>query len=263
MAAWAKIKFFWDTMLGSRESSLSVTSTETVGDYSVDYIHNWLEVGSWKSANQTTPIYITYDSGVGNTKEADYLTILGHNLFTVGALVSLEYSSTGAWSGEEVAVVNSTTPLSNKVFHREFTSPGSFRYWRLKISGTLTDKPYMSICVWGSKTELDFVSSSFDPHRVNQMATVALSSSGFVTGVHERFVQRDIKLSFSGADSTLYGKIKTWHDSVGLRNFFMAWDSTNSSDDVFLVRTCKIFNNPFDETGVYRDVTIELKGRRE
>lgn len=263
MATWAKIKFFWDTMLISDEGELSATSTESTGDYSVDYIHNWLEVGKWKSANSVTPIYITYDAGVGNTEDADYITILGHNLSSIGASISLEYSTTGAWSGEEVEALSSTTPSTDKVLNREFTNPGSYRYWRVVITGSLTDVPSMAICVWGIKTELDYASSSFDPHSFNHKANVGLSSGGYITGVHEEYRERNIKLSFGSADLALYNKIKNWSDSVGLRNFFIAWDTTNSSDDIFLVRAGKSFNNPFDETGVYRDITIDLTGRHE
>lgn len=263
MATWAKIKFFWDSMLGSAESSVTATSTETGGDYSVDYLHNWLEVNSWKALNTTTPMYITYDAGVGNTMEGDYVTVLGHNLSTVGASISLECSSTGLWAGEEVEVLSATLPSSDNVFHKEFTNPGSFRYWRLVIAGTLSDAPYMTIGVWGLKTELDFVSTTFDPHKVNHKANISMSSGGYLTGVHEQYKERSISLAFSGADVSLYNKIKNWHDSVGIRNFFIAWDSENSSDDVFLVRSGEVFNNPFDETGVYRDISIELKGRVE
>ncbi|MBI5344760.1 MAG: hypothetical protein HZB83_05410, partial [Deltaproteobacteria bacterium] len=58
MSAWAKIKFFHDTMLGSAGSTLTATSTAS-GDYSAAYLYNMREVNSGKAANTTTPMYIT------------------------------------------------------------------------------------------------------------------------------------------------------------------------------------------------------------
>jgi len=263
MATWSKIKFYWDTMLGRANSTLTASSTDTTSDFDVDYLHNWLEVGRWKSGVTTTPIYITYDGGVGVSYKADYLTILGHNLFTSGASIGLEASSTGDFAGEEVTVLGTTAVTSDKVFHKEFTLTGLYRYWRLAITGTLTEAPYMTICVWGEKTELDYASSTFDPHGKTIKSSSSLSYAGVVTGVHEQYSERNIGLKFSSADSALYEKIKNWNDNVGLRNFFMSWDSANYPDEVFLVMSSENFSNPFNETGLYRDITINLKGRQE
>src|SRR3990172_13005583 len=92
MATWAKFKFFYDTMLGSTGSSLVATTTAT-GDYLAAYIYNMLETNMWKAANTTTPMYLTYDAGSGNTKTADYLAIIGHNLNTIGASTTHQYST--------------------------------------------------------------------------------------------------------------------------------------------------------------------------
>src|SRR3990170_1834781 len=80
---WAKPKIYYDTMLGSFGSTLTASSI-AAGDYSVNYLYNWIEVNSWKAANTTVPMYITYDAGAGNTKQADYLVLLVRPLSSGG-----------------------------------------------------------------------------------------------------------------------------------------------------------------------------------
>lgn len=65
MATWAKVKFFYKTMLGSTGSTLTATSTEADNDYDADYILNWLETNMWKAEDSgiADPQYITYDEG--------------------------------------------------------------------------------------------------------------------------------------------------------------------------------------------------------
>lgn len=260
MPTWAKIKFYYDTMLGSIGSTLVATSTAS-GDYAVAYIYNWLETNMWKAANTTTPMYLTYDAGAGNTKTADYLAILGHNLNTIGATITLQYS-TDNFAADVNDAFTGEAPTSDNVYLKEFTEPAAKRYWRLKITGTLSVAPYLTLCVWGSKTELDWATASFDPYEQEVKAVMGLSYGGYVTGIHTQYTERKLSLKFDDADSTLYNKVKTWWDTQGLKNFFVAWDRTNNPSDVYLMRAEEKFNNPFNATGLYRDISISLTGRK-
>jgi hypothetical protein len=421
MGIWAKIKFYYDTMLGGSGSTLTATSTESSGDYDADYLHNWLETNKWKAEDTglADPQYITYDAGSGNTASADYLAILGHNLSTAGATVILSNSddnfatdedvviamrpeadtvqheeacliangnfevwsngtntipdgwkkngvgssisrdavnfysglysasitrsgahvffrfsipgfayyqgkdiTAGAWVKASVATqvrvaIQDGTGGSAGSFHSgggdwEFltvtrtvngsatalqfdlqiiadgtinvdgavmvegtsvasTDPADYiqplsnakRYWRLKIAGHASTAPYMTIGVWGDKTELDYASSSYDPYEEEARANVNVSGGGYVTGVHTRYSERQLRLRFSNVDEALYAKVKSWHESHGLKNFFVAWEKTNNPSDIYLMRSGRHFKNPFNQTGFYRDVSIELRGRKE
>jgi hypothetical protein len=264
MAQWAKIKFFWDTMLGADGSALIATSTESAADYDVDYLYNMMEINLWKAEDTglADPQYITYDAGVGNSYDADYLAIIGHNLNTAGATVAIQYSATGAWAGEEVEVFSEAVS-ADTVYLKEFTAPGAKRYWRLKISGHGSAAPFMAICVWGEKTELDWASSSFDPYSQKVVAKSSLSYSGYLTGTHTRYIERSMSLRFADCDAALYDKVKNWWETHGTKNLFVAWDTTNSPEDVFLMRPSGRFSNPFNQTGLYRNISISLTGRRE
>jgi len=257
VASWAKIKFFWSTMLGSAGSTL--TATSTASGYDVANIYNMLETNMWKSASAADQA-VHYDAGAGNAFSADYLVILGHNLGTIGASVLLQASATGAFAGEQTDVVNEAI-TADTVYLREFTSPGALRYWRLSLIG-MSAAPYMTLCIWGDKTELDYASSSFDPNAEEVKAAVNLSQGGYVTGVHTRYTERSMRLRFNDADSTLYAKVKAWWDGSGLKNFFVAWENVNNQNDIFLMRPSATFNNPLVRGGAYRDITINLKGRK-
>jgi hypothetical protein len=259
MTTWAKIKFFWETMLGSEGSTLTASTTAT-GDYSAAYIFNMLETNMWKAANTTTPVYLTYDAGVGNTKSADYIAMAGHNLSSIGASVTLQHSpDNSAWTDAFTAF----QPATDRAFLKEFTSPGAKRYWRLKLTGALSAAPYVATCIWGLKTELDYATGTFDPYAEDVQASVNVSQAGFVTGVHKKHSVRDMTLQFSDADPALYSLIKAWWDGSGLKNFFVAWETNNNPTDVWLMRPVEKFNNPLALGGARRNISISLKGRKE
>lgn len=260
MAEWAKVKFFWETMLGSAGSTLTAANTETTGDYDVSYIYNMLETNLWKSSG-INPVDFKYDAGIGNTKTADYLAIIGHNLGTVGGTVYLQYSDTGLWTGEQVTV-SSFTPTDDKVILKEFPKTTGHRYWSFYVNAGIV-VPEISLCIWGNKTELDWASGGFDPHEQNHKANINISETGYVLGIHKKFVEREMTLEFNDDDGTLYPKIEDWRDNHGLKNFFIAWDLINKPNEVFLMRSDKRHSNPFTLQGAARKIRINLIGRAE
>ena len=261
MAQWAKFKFFFDTMLGSASSTLTAGSTAS-GDYSAAYLYNMLETNLWKAADTTSPVYITYDAGAGNTKQADYMGIAGHNFNTIGATVELQ-SSSDNFAADVTSVLSPFAPSTDKALVKEFTLSAAKRYYRLRISGTLSAAPYMALAIWGLKTELDWATASFDPYEEEVKAAVLLSQGGYVTGVHTEYSERTLALVIEDADSALYAKVKDWWDRSGLKNLFVAWDITNNPNDAWLMRPDTRFSNPFKGGGIYRDITINLRGRKE
>lgn len=257
MATWAKVKFFWDKLPGSAGSALSATST-AAGDYSAEYLYNMLETNIWKAAD-SLPAYLSYDAGPGNAGAADYLAVAGHNLFSSGTILSLQYSADGITYQDAFTPF---TPSTDAVVLKEFTNPGAFRYWRLGLTG-MTAAPFMAICVWGVCTELDYATASFDPNSQEALANVNLSQGGYVAGIHTQYVERSVSFRFDDADPALYGKVRQWWDASGVKNFFVAWDTANNPGDVFLMRPDPRFNNPIKNGGSLREITIALKGRKE
>lgn len=265
MADWEVIKFFYKTMLGSAGSTLAATSTEATGDHDVDYIFNWLETNNWlaEDSGLADPQFLTYDAGVGNTKEADYICILGHNLNTAGATITLQYS-TDNFAGDINDAFTGEAPTADTVYLKEFTSPGDFRYWRLKIAGHGATAPFLTLSPWGLTTELDYATTAFDPYEEDRKANINISHGGFITGIHTKYTERRFTLQFANSTLDFYNnKIRPWREDHGLQNFFVAWETGNNPLDAFLMRSTPRFRNPYTATGSHRDISIQLMGRKE
>lgn len=262
MATWEKIKFFYKTMLNNVDGTLTSNSTEDSNNYDVANIKNFLEVNSWQAeaTGLLDPIYIKFDNGVGNTDTSDYLIILGHNLFTAGATIKLQYS-TDNFAADINTVVTKVVEADTVIFE-EFIAPSPVRYWRLEISGHDPIVPYMAICVWGQKTILDFATVAYDPYSQDIKGTVNRSYGGKVTGIHTKHRDRSINITIEDAELDVYNDIKTWFEGTW-RPFFIAWETANNPDDCWLVWTNPNMNNPFTSNSSYRNINLSLKGRKE
>lgn len=237
-----------------------MASSTATGDYDVEYVYNMLETNMWLASSSANQDW-TFDAGVGNELSADYFVLIGHNWDTASSVVSLEYSDTGAFSGEQSNVFFGISITSDEVFLIEFATQ-SARYWKLSINGNSV-APFAAICIWGDKTELDYATASYDPYGQTSKANVNVTQGGYMSGSHTKYLERNITFNFADADSTLYGKVKTWWDASGLKNLFVAWETANNPTDVWLMRPDTRFNNPLTNQGSYRNITISLKGRLE
>ena len=256
MADWVAIKFFYATMLGSAGSTFTATSTAT-GDFDVDYLYSMFETSFWEattSANQQ----LDYDAGVGNTKTADYLVILGHNLATVGATIVLQYSDGAGYT-------NAFTPIVvtvDTVLAKEFSGAGAHRYWRLDISGGMSAAPSIAIAIWGDKTEIGFARASYDPKGFEEEVSRNITAGGFPAGIHEYFSEREFSIPLSKIDEATYAKLLAWREISGAQQLFVAWETANNPDDVFLVYPVGKFHCPFTNGGLYRRTTLNFRGRK-
>ena len=255
--AWAKVKIFYSHVLAK------LAATTTAAGFAIANILDWMEGSWWLADNTTTPMYITIGSGPGggDPLTADYLFISGHNFFTIGARVTLQKSSTGAWAGEEVDVTTET-PSNDLTFAKLFTSTTE-DYWRLKITGSLSAEPQIAICVWGELVELDLVTLSFDPDGENEFVNTKKTQGGVISGQHVKYRERDISLGFSESEDALYQKVKALKEDHGFQNFGLGWETTEHPAEVYLVRREKGFKNPLVKGGSFRNVTLRVKGRRE
>jgi len=105
--------------------------------------------------------------------------------------------------------------------------------------------------------------SSFDPYAQKVIEKVSKSYGGYTTGIHTQYTERSLQLRFADSDDVLYQKVKNWFETHGTKNLFVAWDTTNSPGDIFLMRPSGRFRNSFNQTGLYRNISISLRGRRE
>lgn len=254
--AWEKVKIYYKNTL----SGLVATNT-AVGDYDVANLLDWREGTWWKALDTTDPMYITFDAGVGNTYVADYLGISGHNFNTIGATVSLEYSTDNFVGDINEAV--SVTPSNNLQFVATFTQQDK-RSWRIKIVNQ-SAAPKMEIAVWGEGVELDYATILLDPNAEKYVGDRFVTQGGVIAGNHERYTRREIDLIFEGAEDTLYQKIKTWWETSGMGNFFISWEPNEHSTETYLVAPTSdySFKNPLTRGGQARTINLPLVGRKE
>jgi hypothetical protein len=235
-----------------------LSATSELSDYPVSNIINRLETNYWQSAITTTQ-YIT-DTGTGGTgTDVDYLVLYGHNLLTAGATVTLQYSSDNF-----VADVNDAftgeIPDSDTIYYKEFDQINA-DYWRIKITGA-TVAPSITIGYWGELTELDWCSTGFDPNAQNIRDDVNRSETGYQLGVYETYTERTQSLTFRAAELDVYDKVEAWFNEVGRQNFFTAWDTEDHPTEVFLMYSDGVLNAPYTTNGLYRDISMNLTGRK-
>jgi len=257
MADWAKIKFYWKSILGSEGSTIEASSTFVTT--SAANITSMLETSLWQASQSQGPHIITFDSGAGFAHGADYLAVAGHNFSSSGALVKLQYSQDGTVYQDAFAPF---TPSSDRAFVKEFANPGAFRFWRVVLEGTMS-APFIYVCSLGEMTVLDYASASFDPNEQEVKASVNLSHGGYLAGSHAKHTERSMSIRFDDADSSLYAKVAEWWEGNRGSNFFVAWEISNHPEEVFLMRPEARFSNPLKSGGAARDIVLSLTGRKE
>ncbi|MCC6502317.1 MAG: hypothetical protein IT362_04165 [Deltaproteobacteria bacterium] len=257
MADWAKIKFYWKSILGAQGCAL--TASSTFERTSIANIHSMLETNLWQADTSQGPHHITFDSGAGSARGADYLAVAGHNFNSSGASVKLQYSTDAVFYEDAFTAF---TPASDRAFVKEFTCPGEFRYWRVILENTAAE-PFIYICGLGTRTELDYASASFDPNEQEVKGAVNLSHGGYLAGAHSRHIERSMTIRFDDADEALYAKVAEWWEGNRGANFFVAWESANHPEEVFLMRPEARFSNPLKAGGGARDIVLSLAGRKE
>lgn len=264
MATWNKVKLYYDNRLRDSGATLAATSTESTGDFDKDYTSNWLETNAWQAedSGMAATQDLTLDLGVGNTGTCDYLTIYNHNLNTAGVTIVLQYS-TDNFSGDTNDAFTAEAVSADTVYHKEFSAPAAKRYWRIRLTGVTGDAPYIRIASFGTATELDYASTSYDPYQESIKQNTSMTEGGRIAGIHKKYTERSVSINFTDADSTVYNKVKTWQDIHEGKQFFIGWETGNNPSEIWLVRTSGNHNNPIQDNGVYRNISLDLKGRKE
>lgn len=240
----------------------TATDTDADSTYSVLNLSDLRPYTWWKAAAAGTK-HITVDCG--SPKTADTLGIVGHNLLTAGATVSVESSSTGAWVGEEIERLAGFVPVSDKAILKLFTS-ATAQFWRIKII-TATVVPQIAVLLLGDKLAFErFIKSGFDPQAEEIVGESATGKSGHPLGAVVRFVRRPIipswaKLTTSWVANTFR---PAWDDHLSqLKPFFFAWDPGEHVDEVYFVRIEDGFQLTIPYDPVRRSLDLKMIGVKE
>ena len=250
MAYNAKPVLLYDNLLEDG----TLVATDTAAGYDVDNLKDRRTFTRWKAASSgTKEIEIT----LGSTKTADAVAIVGHNLNTVGATVTVQRFVSG-W----VDMFTPETPSSDKAYLKLFTS-ASDTAWRIQIVSP-SGVPEIGVILLGDRLTFErWLSGSFDPTPEAMNVETAESKAGHLLGVTSRNNPIQVSAQFQRlTDSWVRNTFDpAWDEHLKLgKPFAWGWDKTNNAGDVYYLRMAdgSVKAAPYDP--VRRSLTLNMKG---
>ena len=241
------------------DGTLVATDTET--GYDVLNLIDLRPYTFWKAASHGTK-YITVDCGAA--KSADCLAIIGHNLYTAGATVSIESSpDNSSWTVRLAGF----TPTSDKAVLKTFTS-ASAQYWRIKIV-TAAVAAYMAVALLGVKIQFEYPPETpYTPYAETAAADVERSKNGHILGVSTYNPVLNLQAQFGLVSRTWLDAyyIPFWQNHARLfKPFFFVWDLDTYSADVFFVSIGDdaSLETPFSVLTNTDVLSLKMRGVRE
>jgi len=172
-------------------------SSEAVG-YEKERAYDDLTWDYWKPDSAGTSYFY---ADLGSAKSVDAWGMFSHNLGTNGASVLLQYSSTGAWAGEEVDVGTAVSPTATEPVLKLFTSV-SARYWRFKVVSASVASSVGGFMLGARLTLAADVSVGFTPDSMAQQyeSTNNLSETTLLLGISTKRKPHANKMSWRVLD---------------------------------------------------------------
>ena len=173
------------------DGALDVTST--AAGFNVLNLKNLRAYTFWKATNNATQ-YIVVDCG--SEKTADCLAILGHNLGSIGATVTLQ-SSADNFNPSVNDAFAGVAVTSDRIFFKEFAAPVARRYWRLKIDGA-SAAPQIAVLMFGNKLQFPYPPETpFPPYEESVETDTKRSKAGHLLGSVVRYFPRKMEARFT------------------------------------------------------------------
>lgn len=237
-------------------------ATDTATGYDVLNILDRRPYTFWQAASFGTK-YITINCGSAVT--ADALGIVGHNLFTCAATVSVEHSPDNASWTESLA---GFTVTNNRAILKTFTS-ASKQYWRIKIV-TAAIAPKIAVAFIGDRVEFPRTysgNSKFCPAPQTVYAESARAKSGILLGTSLRYILIPFNLTVEYLTSSWVDNTFTplWDSYLSqLYPVFVAWELTNHPNDIFFAKIPDGFKLQtfYDQMG-NRTVSLDFEAVKE
>ncbi len=255
----------WDNKIHASASTLAADS-ETASDLTgpVNNLTNWKTFSRWKSDEGPGFAQMDFRVDLGSNIAITSFGLAGHNLNTVGAEITLQYSNDN-FAADINDAVAASSPSDDEAFLKTFSSI-SERYWRVLVSAGYTAD--IEVGVWHIGPHLtmpELPESGFNPDAQDTDTQSELSRNGHLLGSVQRFRMRKISVQFKFlTDAFIQNTFKpAWENyfSTG-EPFFWVWDITNHSDEVYLVRiSTPSLNVPFNE--FWRNLSFDMTGVAE
>lgn len=237
-------------------------ATDTATGYSALNVMDWRPYTLWKG-NGAGLKRITVDCG--SAKYADTLCIIGHNLGTAAAGISVESSITGAWTGEQIPRLAGTLVTDDVCIMKTFAGATS-RYWSLLVI-TASVAPQIGVICLGARLEFPrFPYGNYDPCPETVNADAARSKAGNLLQVTRQNVSIDPEPQFRNITPAWIDDYfrAAWDDHLSLcKPFFWAWERTNHPTEVYFVAIPPGFTNKMPYDPVRRSLSLRFEGVKE
>lgn len=236
-------------------------ATDTATGYDILNIIDLRPYTFWKAASHGTK-YITVDCG--SAKSADCLAIIGHNLYTASATVSVESSPDNAAWTERLA---GFTPSSDKAFLKKFNT-ASAQFWRIKLV-TAATAVYIAVASLGVKIQFEYPPDTpYAPYAESPEADVARNKNGHILGVSTYSPRLSLAVQFSLVSRSWLDTyfVPFWQNHARLfKPFFFAWDLDTYPADVFFVSIDDdmSLDTPFSILTYVDVLSLKMRGVRE
>ncbi|MBT9168563.1 MAG: hypothetical protein DDT19_01910 [Syntrophomonadaceae bacterium] len=206
------------------------TATSTAAGFSVLNIRDGKTYTYWRAAHAGTN-FITVDCGVA--RSAGCIAIVGHNLGTASAMVTVETSNDNiTWIGRA-----NFAPPSDRAFFRLLPAEVTARFWRIRID-TASVIPFIAVAMIGRGTTLPSPPDTpFVPYRESIEAESSIGKTGQILGSVIRFRPIQISARFSNVPRLWIAGafMHFWNYASFLRPFFWVWDAGAFPNMIFYV----------------------------
>lgn len=214
----------------------TIADPGSASGYPITNIKDLKSYSLWKSSVLTSPIQIDVDNG-GVAQNADYVALVNHNLFTLGATLTVLADT---FTPPTTVRLAAFTPGEDGVTLRTITAPGALRYWRFTItdpSPPFAVAPYIGNLFCGMRTDLpEYMDPGFEPYFDDVEVEGVSSRKGHFLGAVTRGHAHDgvIACGAAGAARADYtGGLKAFIDYANLRKpfvFVLDRDDTDFDD---------------------------------
>lgn len=203
----------------------------------------WRGVSPEKKGKKTSEQILEIDGGTSRT--ADTLAIIGHNLASSGAQISLRHQQVKKW----VETLPPFSPATDRAFLKIFPPAQSAR-WDLRIIPG-EEPPRIAVLMLGSRLTFERYPQPFDPFPEELHAESAVSVKGHLLASTLQNITSKIQVEWKYLSDRWIREVfqPAWDNHLSLlKPFFWAWDIEGHPDEVYYVRIPHDFHlsKPFD-----------------
>jgi len=214
--------------------------------------YTWLQ---WAAAG-------TYYVTAGASGYADCLAVIGHNLASAGATISVELSTDGGanWSVRLAPF----EPASDRALLVPFTS--AYGKYRIKIASP-TAAPQIAVAMVGARLEFPFPPDTpYTPYVESVEEETQNSKAGHPLGTVVRYFPAEVKPQFSFVDrgwiEEIYRPFREDYSRYR-KYFFWAWDIDAYPEQVFYLKDSGKYDPTVSVLAYYDKLRLEFKGTVE